>query len=121
MKVHSRPGDVLCDFFAGSGTLGESAMQLGRNALLVDSNLEAVRVMRRRFAGMDVEWRRGAARAADSLLTLKEASAEQRRALASEGGEAGPRAAKPVAERAGRGRARRDRTGMSTEGRDDQA
>lgn len=71
VKVHSRPGDILCDFFAGSGTLGESAFQLGRNALLVDSNLEAIHVMKRRFAGLDVEWRRGAARAGASLFSLK--------------------------------------------------
>ncbi|WP_077072296.1 DNA-methyltransferase [Mailhella massiliensis] len=71
VKVHSRPGDILCDFFAGSGTLGESAFQLGRNALLVDSNLEAIHVMKRRFAGLDVEWRRGAARAGASLSSLK--------------------------------------------------
>lgn len=78
VKVHSRPGDILCDFFAGSGTLGESAFELGRNALLVDSNLEAVHVMKKRFEGMDVEWRRGAARAALSLRSLQEASAAQR-------------------------------------------
>ena len=73
VKVHSNPGDVLCDFFAGSGTLGESAFELGRNALLVDCNLEAVHVMRKRFSGMDVEWRRGAARAPLALRNLTEA------------------------------------------------
>ena len=78
VKVHSRPGDVLCDFFAGSGTLGESAAALGRSALLVDSNIEAVRVMKRRFAGLDVLWRRGAPRAASSLELLKEAAAADR-------------------------------------------
>ena len=81
VKVHSRPGDVLCDFFAGSGTLGESAAALGRSALLVDSNIEAVRVMKRRFAGLDVLWRRGAPRAASSLELLKEAAAADREAF----------------------------------------
>ena len=56
VKVHSRPGDLLLDCFAGSGTLGESALALGRRCILVDSNPEAVRVMEERFAGADAEW-----------------------------------------------------------------
>lgn len=56
VKVHSRPGDMLLDFFAGSGTFGESAVALGRRCLLVDSNEEAIRVMERRFASTPVEW-----------------------------------------------------------------
>jgi len=49
VKVHSRPGDLVMDFFAGSGTLGESAALLGRNAVLIDSNPEAIAIMRRRL------------------------------------------------------------------------
>lgn len=56
VKVHSRPGGSLLDFFAGSGTLGESAFDLGRDCTLVDNNPEALRVMEKRFAGVDVEW-----------------------------------------------------------------
>lgn len=48
--VHSAPGDLCLDFFAGSGTLGEAAAQHGRDFLLVDSNPEAVRVMGERLA-----------------------------------------------------------------------
>ena len=59
VKVHSRPGDLLLDCFAGSGTLGESALALGRRCILVDCNPEALRVMKKRFAGADVEWRGG--------------------------------------------------------------
>ena len=50
VKVHSRPGDLLLDFFAGSGTLGEAAARLGRDYILVDDNPEAARVMIRRLA-----------------------------------------------------------------------
>ncbi len=50
VNVHSSPGDTLLDFFAGSGTLGESAAVHGRDCILVDSNPEAVEIMRRRFA-----------------------------------------------------------------------
>jgi site-specific DNA-methyltransferase (adenine-specific) len=56
VKVHSRPGDLLLDFFAGSGSFGESALELGRDCILIDSNREAVQVMEKRFAGADVQW-----------------------------------------------------------------
>jgi len=50
VKIHSNPGDVLLDFFAGSGTLGEAAALNGRNFVLIDNNEEAIRVMARRLA-----------------------------------------------------------------------
>lgn len=56
LKVHTRPGDVVMDFFAGSGTLGEAAERLGRESLLVDQNPEAMEVMEGRFANFSVEW-----------------------------------------------------------------
>lgn len=52
VKVHSRPGDLLLDFFAGSGTFGESAVSLGRRCILIDNHPQAMRVMARRFAGL---------------------------------------------------------------------
>jgi site-specific DNA-methyltransferase (adenine-specific) len=56
VRVHSRPGDLLCDCFAGSGTLGESAAELGRDCILIDDNPGALRVMEERFRGREVEW-----------------------------------------------------------------
>jgi site-specific DNA-methyltransferase (adenine-specific) len=50
VRVHTNPGDVVLDFFAGSGTLGEAAARLGRGFILVDSSPEAVRVMQERLA-----------------------------------------------------------------------
>jgi site-specific DNA-methyltransferase (adenine-specific) len=50
VQASSRPGDRVLDFFAGSGTLGAVAKQLGRSYVLIDSNPEAVEVMRRRLA-----------------------------------------------------------------------
>ncbi|MGH2521078.1 MAG: DNA methyltransferase, partial [Anaerolineales bacterium] len=44
------PGDTVLDFFAGSGTTGEAAFQLGRKFILIDNNPEAFAVMRRRLA-----------------------------------------------------------------------
>lgn len=56
VKVHSKPGDLLMDFFAGSGSFGEAAARLGRDCILVDSNPEAIGVMRRRFAPYPTHW-----------------------------------------------------------------
>ncbi len=50
VAVHSRPGDLVLDFFAGSGTTGEAAARLDRDFILVDSSPEAVRTMRKRLA-----------------------------------------------------------------------
>jgi site-specific DNA-methyltransferase (adenine-specific) len=49
LQASTRPGDWCLDFFAGSGTLGAVAAQLGRRYVLIDSNPEAVRVMRERL------------------------------------------------------------------------
>jgi site-specific DNA-methyltransferase (adenine-specific) len=49
VKVHTKPGDKLLDYFAGSGSFGEAADRHGRSCVLVDSSSEAIRVMQRRF------------------------------------------------------------------------
>jgi site-specific DNA-methyltransferase (adenine-specific) len=49
VQASTRPGDWCLDFFAGSGTLGAVAAKLGRRYVLIDSNPEAVRVMRARL------------------------------------------------------------------------
>ena len=51
VRVHSRPGERLLDFFAGSGSFGEAAASLCRDVTLVDESAEAIEVMRRRFLG----------------------------------------------------------------------
>lgn len=50
MKVHTRAGDRVLDFFAGSGTTGESAVRLGRACTLIDDNDEAIKVMTKRLS-----------------------------------------------------------------------
>ena len=55
VKVHSKPGDLLLDYFAGSGTLGEAAARHGRRFLLIDSNPEAVRTMVKRLGRFSPE------------------------------------------------------------------
>ncbi|MBK7641502.1 MAG: hypothetical protein IPJ19_00390 [Planctomycetes bacterium] len=50
VRVHSRPGDRRLDFFTGSLTLGQAAARHGRSAVLIDSNPQALAVMRERLA-----------------------------------------------------------------------
>ena len=50
IKVHSKPGDRVLDFFAGSGTTGEAALKHGRSAVLIDEAEDAVSVMRERLS-----------------------------------------------------------------------
>ena len=49
VRVHSRPGERVLDFFAGSGTTGEAARRNGREFLLIDESKEAVGVMEKRL------------------------------------------------------------------------
>jgi site-specific DNA-methyltransferase (adenine-specific) len=55
VKVHSREGDVVLDYFAGSGTTGEAAAANGRGFVLVDESPEAARVMAERLARYEPE------------------------------------------------------------------
>jgi site-specific DNA-methyltransferase (adenine-specific) len=49
IRVHSNPGDTVLDFFAGSGTTGEAAARNNRSFILIDSNPEAIALIRRRL------------------------------------------------------------------------
>jgi len=53
----SNPGDIVLDFFAGSGTVGEVCLKHGRQFILVDDNPAAIEVMRQRFSdATEIEW-----------------------------------------------------------------
>jgi site-specific DNA-methyltransferase (adenine-specific) len=57
VAASSNPGDLVLDFFAGSGTTGEACLALGRRFILIDNNPEAIEVMARRFEGVaGIEW-----------------------------------------------------------------
>ncbi|MGD8858678.1 MAG: site-specific DNA-methyltransferase [Myxococcales bacterium] len=51
VAASSPSGGLVLDFFAGSGTTGAAALELGRRFILVDESEEAIAVMRRRFEG----------------------------------------------------------------------
>ncbi len=52
VQASCRPGGVVLDVFAGSGTAGAAAHELGRRFVMVDASAEALAVMRRRFGGI---------------------------------------------------------------------
>lgn len=56
IQASSNPGDLVLDFFAGSGTTGVAAVELGRRALLIDDNPEAIEVMKSRFNGLNARF-----------------------------------------------------------------
>ena len=57
IQASSKAGDLVLDFFAGSGTTGEACVTLKRRFFLVDSNPEALEIMARRFAGVrGIRW-----------------------------------------------------------------
>jgi site-specific DNA-methyltransferase (adenine-specific) len=49
IQASSKPGDVVLDFFAGSGTTGFVANELGRKFVLVDQNTESIDVIKSRL------------------------------------------------------------------------
>jgi site-specific DNA-methyltransferase (adenine-specific) len=55
VQASTRPGDWCLDFFAGSGTLGAVAAPLQRRYVLIDSNPQAVLVMRERLGEADAQ------------------------------------------------------------------
>ncbi|WP_412959957.1 DNA-methyltransferase [Microbacterium sp. 179-I 3D2 NHS] len=54
IAASSRQGDRVLDLFAGSGTTGAVASALGRDAVLVDDNPEAIRIMSERMPHAEV-------------------------------------------------------------------
>jgi site-specific DNA-methyltransferase (adenine-specific) len=49
IQASSKPGDVVLDFFAGSGTTGFVANELGRSFILVDQNPESIEIIKNRL------------------------------------------------------------------------
>lgn len=56
IKVHSNPGETVLDYFAGSGTTGIAAINNGRNAILIDKNPEAIKIMEKRFVSSSIKF-----------------------------------------------------------------
>jgi len=57
VAASSNPGDLVLDFFAGSGSTGQVCLDIDRRFILVDNNEQAIAVMRHRFKGVQgIEW-----------------------------------------------------------------
>ncbi|NTV36449.1 MAG: site-specific DNA-methyltransferase [Anaerolineaceae bacterium] len=57
VQASSNEGDLVMDFFAGSGTIGAVCLELNRKFLLVDNNLPAIQVMQKRFdMNTEIQW-----------------------------------------------------------------
>jgi site-specific DNA-methyltransferase (adenine-specific) len=56
IQASSREGDLVVDFFAGSGTTGAVAAKLGRRFALIDQNAESISVITERLARDGVEF-----------------------------------------------------------------
>jgi site-specific DNA-methyltransferase (adenine-specific) len=56
LAASSDPGDLVLDFFAGSGTTGAACLKLGRHFILVDNNPQSIEVMKKRFNNEPVEF-----------------------------------------------------------------
>lgn len=57
IQASSREGDTVMDFFAGSGTTGVVANDLGRKFILIDQNPEAIEIIKQRLAGAAYDFR----------------------------------------------------------------
>ncbi len=99
VAASSRPGALVVDFFAGSGTTGAAALALGRRFVLIDSNPEAISVMRRRFADHPVTFSGAptasttSRRGTETNMLAPKATAKRPRAKAGKNGVRGKSAA----------------------------
>jgi site-specific DNA-methyltransferase (adenine-specific) len=56
IQASSQEGSLVLDFFAGSGTTGAAAAELGRNFILIDQNPESIEVIKERFRALPVDY-----------------------------------------------------------------
>lgn len=56
IQASSREGDLVLDFFAGSGTTGVAAAELGRRFILVDQNSESIEVITSRLKQLQISF-----------------------------------------------------------------
>jgi site-specific DNA-methyltransferase (adenine-specific) len=56
IQASSKPGDLVLDFFAGSGTTGAVAADLNRSFILIDQSTEAIGVIKKRLSEQKVQF-----------------------------------------------------------------
>lgn len=55
ISASSKPGDRVLDFFAGSGTTGHAAFELGRDFVLVDSSPDSIEIISERLRSLGAQ------------------------------------------------------------------
>jgi site-specific DNA-methyltransferase (adenine-specific) len=70
VRASAPKGGVVLDFFAGSGTTGEAALEHGCTFILVDQSAAAIETMRRRFSSRSDVVFETSTRKADDLRPL---------------------------------------------------
>lgn len=56
IQASSNEGDLVLDFFGGSGSTGAACLEYNRNFILIDNNPQSIQIMHKRFAGQPIEW-----------------------------------------------------------------
>jgi site-specific DNA-methyltransferase (adenine-specific) len=56
IQASSAEGDLVLDFFAGSGTTGVAAATLNRKFILVDQNPESIEVIKQRLHAVNAAY-----------------------------------------------------------------
>lgn len=58
ISASSKPGDIVLDFFAGSGTTGAVAHKLGRQFILIDQNPDSIKTITQRLDALSASYDR---------------------------------------------------------------
>jgi len=56
IQASSNPGEVVMDFFGGSGTTAAACLEFNRFFILVDNNPQSIQIMRKRFKDESIQW-----------------------------------------------------------------
>ena len=56
ITASSNPGDLVMDFFGGSGTTAAVCLESGRNFILMDNNPQSIEIMQKRFSNQPIDW-----------------------------------------------------------------
>ena len=56
IEKHSNPGDLVFDCFAGTGTVGEACIELGRDYMLIEKDENYYKMIQQRLNKFDKQW-----------------------------------------------------------------
>lgn len=56
IQASSNPGEVVMDFFGGSGTTAAACLEFNRFFILIDNNPQSIQIMRKRFKDESIQW-----------------------------------------------------------------